>query len=440
MAKDLATATTVTTALKSNSVLLEVDGSIRRIQIEDLMSVLNSGDDMLLRQVAWGIPILQNQSSQAWGVIGNTGMRDEYESRCGRYLVSTSGLAAKLSKTDSSIFADGTAMDETKGNVMFIGPRLYYRVTTDATTSVTYLWLSMLPIGGHYLGNAADGQYVCIGAYNGAVVSNTLVSRSDQTLYISGATISTFWSYAQKNGVNWGLCNYDHVRYMAMFGIGHYGNPNIQSQLGYGLCGSGSSTWDYAKVLKTGQTKSLGDSWAKIDVTLTGGTNCCHVNMGGVDNWYGLQWNMIQGIYCSSSSNSANGQTGAEVYVYEGNRMPSSTELTTHPEGDYRQFKRTITSASGSYVSKMLLGEYYDLFPTATSGGDSSYWGDGVWAAATGQLVLWGGDADSGSLCGLACGLSTHAFSLSYAYYGARLAYYGPLTFVSGKQFVSQVA
>jgi hypothetical protein len=438
--KDLGTADVVTSALKTDYVLITVNGSVRRMTVENLMNSLNSGDDMLLRQVAWGVPILQDQTSQAWGIIGNTTMRTEYESKCGRYLVSNTGIAAKLSRVDSSVFADGTTLDESKGHVMFIAPRLYYRVTKDATTNVSYLWLSQLPIGAQYIGTCHNNEYVAIGAYNGAVVNSALVSRSSQALYITGATIESFWNMAQKNGTNWGLCNYDHVRFMAMLGIGHYGNPNIQSQLGYGLCGSGSSTWEYAKALTTGATKSLGDAWARVDVSLTGGTNCSHVNMGGVENWYGWQWNMIQGIYCGSSGNSANGQTGSEVYIYKGNRIPTSAELTTHPVGDYRQITRSLTTLDGYYVISMLLGDYFDLFPTKIGGSADTYWGDGAWARQNGQLVSWGGGAYICSPCGLACCHSQSYFSYSVDSFGSRLAYYGQLTFVNGKQFVSQVA
>jgi hypothetical protein len=52
------------------------------------------------------------------------------------------------------------------------------------------------------------------------------------------------------------------------------------------------------------------------------------------------------------------------------------------------------------------------------------------------KLVLWGGAASNGSLCGLAYGTSDLAFSSSDAYYGARLAYKTyELAEYSGKQF-----
>lgn len=37
---------------------------------------------------------------------------------------------------------------------MWIGPRLYYRVQTDSVSGVPILWLSMLPIGGEFIGGA----------------------------------------------------------------------------------------------------------------------------------------------------------------------------------------------------------------------------------------------------------------------------------------------
>lgn len=424
--KDLSTATIATTALLTNSVLLEVDGAIRRITIDNLMNVINSGDEMLLRQVAWGVPIKHNQTSQSWGTLGNAAMREEYEAQCGRYLVTPSGRAAKLSKTDSSVYADGTALDETKGNIMFIGPRLYYVVKTDAATGIPIVWFSQLPIGGHYIGNTADYQHVCIGAFNGAMSGSTLVSRSGLSI-AGGKTIEGFWAAARLNGTDWGLCNYDHVRYMVMLGLGHYGNPNIQSCLGYGLCGNGNN-WSQAASLKTGATMSYGDTWSKIDVESTAVSDACHVNMLGVENWYGWQWLMTQGVYFGSSSNSA--QDGSEIFIYDGNRMPSSSELTTHPTGSYRQLTRLM---SGGYIKETIMGEYFDLFPSVVGGGASSFWGDYSWANSTGQLLLWGGLAYYGSYCGLVFSDSEYGWPDSNSYFGARLAYYGVLTFVNGK-------
>lgn len=443
--KNLATATSVTSALRSNSVLVEIGGSVRRITIDNLMNVMNSGDEQLLRQVAWGVPCKQNQTAQAWGVVGNVGMFLEYASMCGRYLVTNDGKCAKLAATNSNIFADGTTLDETKGHVMVIAPRLYYIGKTDAATGITYAWFSMLPIGGSYIGNCNNGEHICMGAYLGSVVNNALVSRSGLTPTASH-TIDWFWNAAQVNGKSWGLINYDHCKWVFDMGLSKYGNPNIQAQLGYGVGGINSMGWDYfvasAANLKTGATKSLGDSCGNIPITqisstVAAGPNASRVNLYGVEDWYNWFWQFIQNVYCGNSGNTA--QQGNEIYLYEGNRMPTQAELTTHPVGNYRQLTR-VTSPTEGWVKELILGDKLDIFAKSLGGGSTSYWGDYFWTNTTGQVVLWGGSAHHGSHCGLVDADSNHAWSSSSANFGSRLAYYGPLKFMSGKELMAAVA
>ena len=57
------------------------------------------------------------------------------------------------------------------------------------------------------------------------------------------------------------------------------------------------------------------------------------------------------------------------------------------------------------------------------------------------QVLLWGGSADYGSLCGLAVALSGNAWSLSYANFGSRLALKSEeLADYAGKQFIELFA
>ena len=430
--KNLATATAVTTMQQGNSVIIEVGGSIRRITLEKLIDAINVGDAELLHSVAWGVALKQNQSSTNWGaLLGNSAMFEEYLSKGGRYLVKNNGQAAKLSPTNSGIYADGTTLDETKGHVMVIFPDLYYRVVHDSVTGLDYLWMSMIPIGGKVI------KRPCIGAYKGSMSSTALVSRSG-VAPAGNKTISAFWTAAQVNGRNWGLTNYDHRKFMMMLHLSKTGldataNPNVQSQLGNGVTGSANGAWDaVSTAMHTGETKLLGDAY---DSTILEWTNAAgnavedasHVSLFGIEDPYGWQWEMIQGIYCGNSGNA--GQTGAEVFIYEGNRMPTAAELSSHPSGDYRQFNRLT---SEGYVKKEILGDDFDLFPTEVGGGSTSYWCDYSYANATGQLVLWGGVAGGGAYCGLACVYSNVAFSHSGAGIGARLAYYGDITIVNG--------
>lgn len=433
--QNLGTAPTVTSILQKNGVFVEVDGSVRRITFDNFMNALNNDDEQLLRQVAWGVPLKQNQTSSEWGVVGNTGMWNEYKNTIGRYLMTNDGKAAKLSSSTSNAFADGTTLDETKGHVMVIAPNPYYRIVRDPATQMDTLWMSMIPIGGHRIGGD-DNDFIALGAYKASVSGSAIVSRSG--VAPAGArTISAFWNLAQGNGKNWGLTSWDHVRFMMMLGLSEYGNPNIQDKLGYGVAGSSNlDLWAEAAKLLTGATISLGDHCGKIPITLVNGANtgvnCSRVNLFGIEDPYGWQWEMIQGIYYGSSNNPS--QQPTDCYIYEGNRMPTDAELTTHPNGNYRVIQR---GTAGGYVKTMYIGEYFDLMCQTVGGGSNSYWCDYYWYAATGQLCLWGGLASNGSFCGLGCVHSNPAFSHSAAYYGARLAYYGPITFVTGKELMA---
>ena len=425
----LANAALVSRIIKGNSVLVEVDGSVRRITFEDLISSINAGDQQLLSQVAWGVPIKQSvQSSPVWGMVGNTQMWNEFKDRIGRYLLTNDGKAAKLSKTNSGIYADGTTLDETKGHIMGIMPdRLYYRVVVDATTGIPYLWGSMIPIGGHHI------DPIAVGAYLGSMSGSALTSRSG-VKPVGSKTISAFWNAAQVNGKDFGIGNLDFRKVLIMLNLFEYGNPNVQTNIGYGVGGSsGKDLWSTASQLLTGATKSLGDSCGKIDISVVNGDivgdDCSRVNLFGWEDTYNWLWEMIQGVYFGSSDNA--NQDGSEIFLYEGNRMPTSAELASHPNGEFRQLTR-ITSSG--YVQEMILGEFFDIFAKKHGGGSTSYWCDYDYANTTGQLLLWGGNALYGTSAGLGCALSNYAFSDAASVIGARLAYYGPLTIVNGNE------
>lgn len=425
MAKDLATADIVTALLKNQHILCVVNGSVKRITLDDLMDSINSGDEQLLRSVAWGVPLKQNvQSSPIWGRIGNTNLYAQYKSQVGRYMLKNNGKGAKLSVSDSHYYADGTTVDFSIGHTIVKAPRLYLLVKDDPTTNIPILWGSMLPIGGFYID-------MCAGAFLGSIQNGKLVSRPGVAPTAS-KTISQFFDAAQQNGPDFGLVDYDWARWFVAMNLFEFGNPNVQGNIGNGVTGTNNSS-DYTTPWSwnLGDTLSLGDACGKVDKAWTnsGGTavqNASHVSLfGSEDNF--CFWQMLQGIYCGSSSNS--GQDGTEVFVYKGNRLPTSAELATHPAGDYRTITRLTTEG---YIKKMLLGQHFDIFASATGGGGDSYWCDYQYANNTGQLVLLGGDANRGASCGLGYVYSYRAFSFSNAGYGSRLAYYGDIDLVDG--------
>ena len=251
-------------------------------------------------------------------------------------------------------------------------------------------------------------------------------------------TINSFWDAAQLNGKNFGLINYDAQKLMIMLNLMQFSNPNCQANIGYGLCGSTSkSLWSIVSGFLTGATKSLGDACGKINVSVTDGTttgdNCSRVSLFGIEDAWGWQWEMVQGIFYGSTGN---GQAGTEVFLYEGNRMPSAAERAGTPVGDFRQLTRKTTEG---YVREMILGEYFDIIPSVLSGGSDSYWCDYFYGNATGQLGLWGGSANNGPNAGLGFAYSNYAWSYSSAGIGSRLAYYGPIEYMSGAELVASV-
>ena len=109
----------------------------------------------------------------------------------------------------------------------------------------------------------------------------------------------------------------------------------------------------------------------------------------------------------------------------------STAELETKPNGKYRQTVRLTTEM---YPAKLMLGEHFDIIPKTTGGGSSTHWATYFYGNDTGQLFLVGGYSDSGAHSSLVYVHSLNAFSFSDTHLGARLAYFGKLTFVNGAQ------
>lgn len=429
---NIALCTATSAILKDDYILVSQGGATRRITLDNFINSLNAGDTELLREVAWGVQIKQHtQSSCQWTHVGNQTMKAEYLSKIGRFLMLNSGKAAKLSVANSGVFADGTTLNEAIGHVMFFSPvDLYYRVIEDATTGIPTVWWSMIPIGGHVI----KPKY--FGAYKASISGGALVSRSG-VAPAGSRTINAFWDLAQVNGKNFGLIDYEAQKLMVMLNLMQFANPNCQANIGYGIGGSTQkSLWSAAAGLLTGATKSLGDACGKIDISVVSGDvvgdNCSRVNLFGIEDAWNWQWEMVQGIYYGCTDK---GHAGTEVFLYEGNRMPSAAELAGTPVGDFRQIAR---NTGDGYVREMTLGEYFDIIPSVVGGGATSYWADYFYQnKASGQLGLWGGSAHYGPYAGLGYAHSTYAWSDSYAAFGSRLAYYGPVEIVSGRELVA---
>ena len=171
-----------------------------------------------------------------------------------------------------------------------------------------------------------------------------------------------------------------------------------------------------------GKCISLGDGSGKVlynDATLG---NQYPVKLFGFEDLWGKLWEFRPGIRFYMD-----GDTRYAV-VYSGNQVSNTA--------NGRKF--TIpSSANGEYITRKTLGAYWDAFPQAVGGGDSTYYCDGFWASTSGELLRVGGAASNGSLCGLSCAYSADGFSNSWTNIGARLAFYGNPIIVSGSELMA---
>ena len=352
-----------------------------------------------------------------------------YRSKLGRYIVSNDGKARKLNKDNSDLLEDGSeheltnwTSDQTSDyHIMTRFPNLYFTCVTNS--NIVTITLSEKP----FANCKAFGEQ-WIGSYIGNVLSDgTLVSRSGLNPTRS-KTINSFWTAAQKNGSNWGLSDYRQRQMMMVIYLCEFLDANSQKCLGYGMNGNVNNWVPVVQNAITGKTNILGDRCGKVNFLETGQTEnaaACHVSLFGIEDPYGWYWEFVQGVYFGSSGNTA--QTGSECFIYEGNRMPTSAELTTQPTGWFRKITRLT---SGGWIKNLMWGENMDILPGVIGGDSATGHGDYSWANDTGQVLLWGGHASHGSLCGLAYSYSSYGWTYAYSAVGARLAYYGVVDIV----------
>ena len=372
------------------------------LQLPNMTLVDATGKTYCIPEKSWGLTIPVDGATD-YTLVGNVEAWNNYKAKIGRYLLKSNGDAYKLNVYDSTIldYNDAT-FDPNLGNVMVRIPRLSYMVVRDSAGRDT-IWMTEEPV----MRNVIEEQWV--GAYLASYDGNKLRSMKGETVAAS-RTINTFWDQAQANGKAFGLTNYTQRILMVLLYLSNYRSLNSQATLGYGMNGNADNS-EAAKNKPTGETSSIGDACGSVD----GGTdnaNAKHISLFGLEDIYGWYWEMIQGVFLINN----------KVYVYDGNRMPDSEELAYGAKGKSRSFNRI---ASEGWITKLVGGEHFDIFPSAVGGGSSSYWCDYTWASTNGQLLLLGGAADLSAPCGLVCSTSYNAWTTAWTYIGSRLAFYG---------------
>lgn len=396
----------VTAMNPDQTFLIVVDGALRRLSLSDLQKTM--GNNILYPTITL------EQSSNPKFDLPTPFMASMYQKAMGGYMmkvVNGKVYAAKLDPSNWEFFADGTKVDDAyKYETMVHVPDCHFKADNK-----TLQFGGLFPISG---GKTFDSPN-WVGAYK-MYVDGSGVGHSRPNVAPSySRTMSAFWSCAQKLGSNFGLANYGFQCLIEALYQVSFGDLNSQSVIGSGFQ---HSNWEACRDVLMGKCISLGDGSGKVlynDATLG---NQYPVKLFGFEDLWGKLWELRPGIRFYMD-----GDTRYAV-VYSGNRVSNTA--------DGRKF--TIpSSGNGQYITKKTLGAYWDAFPQAVGGGDSTYYCDGFWASTTGELLCVGGSATPGSLWGLSSAHSYDGFSRSWTNVGARLAFYGNPTVVSGSELMA---
>ena len=404
---ELAKVSQVDAMSSTDSFIIEAGGSERRVNLETLKGVLASAIT-----TPPSIYTLEQNSNVAFDVSSNWAAY-MYTSYMKGYLfkvVAGKVYAAQLNESWDA-FADGTAIDDiSKYETMIHVPKCHFK---GEGTKMTFGGLN--PVAGGHTFDSPEwvGAYLMYVDANGVGHSRPGVAPSHSK------SMSEFWSCAQKLDSNFGLANYQFQCLINAVYQAYYGNLNSQDVIGSGFQ---HSNWEACRDVPMGKCISLGNGSGKVlyeDVTLG---KQYSVKLFGFEDLWGKLWEFRPGIRFYMD-----GDTRKAV-VYSGNQVSNTA--------NGREFV-CLATANGEYVTKMTLGEFWDMIPQAVGGNSSSYYADGAWAATGGELLSVGGYADLGLQCGVSCSDSYPGFGAVWSYIGARSAFFGSPILVSGSELVA---
>ena len=424
-------------------------GKVGQMSITDFRSNLNENDNMVLNELAFYIDVNSPSSlgSTRVDVGGNMHMRAMWEAAHVDILMDKNGNYCELNPNDCRYTAEGEAVVDISTNailpkwqkcdMMKIIPLTYGHIQTVQIGASTRqrLWLSLVPLPNGYI----IPQQV-VGKFKAGNVSGAMRSLPNMTPD-NTKSINEFWNCAQTRSKSHGLANLDFRNALLFYMMSKYGYRDCQNckgtdgtpLWGVGLDGTestGSDKFTDQRNSKTGHTISLGKNDGKVAVADKNGTTVHGVNVNGFENPWGQYWEMVQGI-CS---------VGSDVYHWRSNVMPTGTPTAASFEHIDHVVLQRSTSASVTQMNMIASeqGQGCYMFPKASASGIS--YGDGYSYYANGQLWLFGGPSASGAKCGLASASSYSAWSTSYSYLSARLAYYGDINKVSSARLAELAA
>lgn len=396
----------VTAMNPDQTFLIVVDGALRRLSLSDLQKMM--GNNIFYPTITL------EQSSNPKFALPTPFMADMYQRAMGGYMmkvVNGKAYAAKLDASTWEFFADGTKVDDaSKYETMVHVPDCHFKAENK-----TLQFGGLFPISD---GKTFDSPN-WVGAYEMYVDGNGVGHSRPNVAPSCNKAMTEFWNCAQKLGSNFGLANYGFQCLIEALYQVSFGDLDCQSVIGPGFQ---SDLFEDCRDVPMGKCIYLGDGSGKVlynDATLG---NQYPVKLFGFEDLWGKILEYRSGIrfYMDGGTRYA--------VVYSGNRVSNTA--------DGRKFT-VLLSANGEFVTKKTLGSYWDAIPQALGGSGSTYYCDGCWASITGNTLSVGGSANGKQISGLSFMYSGLMFSYSRKDLGARLAFYGNPTIVSGSELMA---
>ena len=246
------------------------------------------------------------------------------------------------------------------------------------------------------------------GAYEAYLIDDVLRSVSGVS---SVGTISQSQAikYAQNRGKGFQLFDWEMHKDVGNLHFFKYGNTDSQ-----GVCGYGTS--NYQKV--TGLTNALGmrdtvsyykekgGSNPQAEGAYRDGVNYQSVNVLGYENFQGNKAEWLQ--YVTVNKTAADGRW-----------------FITMPDGTERVVQGITVYNADIYPTHMVWGRYMDLIAAKEGGSTSSHWFDRFYVGTGLSRVVYRSYSSAYALGGVSCAYASFDSSVTYAYFGVRLAFRG---------------
>ena len=272
----------------------------------------------------------------------------------------------------------------------------------------TFVWLTTSPEihaiepdawrTGEYLVGVDKAYYgnMQIRSING-VVPTTSVSQSQ------------FADYCTRRGKGFTSITYNMHRDIACLSWAKYGNRDCSIVCGYG---SGSNTTLTGLTAFLGMKDTIKNPSAAIGAA--GGwyyddTNTLRsissINALGYDNLWGNVAEWMAGVH-------------SEYYVFH---------IADPETGEERKVKSG--NVNDSWIVELHNGRFMDVVPVVLNGTETTHYGDKFWCSNSSARVVCRSGYNAYSNCGVSFTNASYDSSLTYAWYGSRLAFIGKIVY-----------